>query len=151
MQGGLVLADYLIIGGFLRDYSPLAPSSAMRYTRPMVRQPRIVIPGVTHHVTQRGNNRQDVFFVDDDCRMYLSYLKKSAALYSSEVSAFCLMANHIHLVTTSTPETHSPALRPPQRQQKFHPKHPPKEGRKVPEWRASALINGYCFQLTHKE
>jgi hypothetical protein len=32
----------------------------------MPRVARIVIPGMPHHVTQRGNNRQDVFFVDDD-------------------------------------------------------------------------------------
>ena len=72
----------------------------MRYTRLMARQPRIVLPGVAHHVTQRGNNRQDVFFVDDDRRMYLSCLKESAALYGLEVFAFCLMTNHIHLVAT---------------------------------------------------
>ncbi|MCI0491876.1 MAG: transposase, partial [Planctomycetes bacterium] len=32
----------------------------------MPRVARIVIPNCPHHVTQRGNNRQDVFFVDDD-------------------------------------------------------------------------------------
>ncbi|MGC9260017.1 MAG: hypothetical protein ACP5I8_08085 [Phycisphaerae bacterium] len=32
------------------------------------RTARIVIPDVSHHVTQRGNNRQAVFFVDDDPR-----------------------------------------------------------------------------------
>ncbi|MFH0981453.1 MAG: transposase, partial [Planctomycetota bacterium] len=30
----------------------------------MPRVARIVLPGQPHHVTQRGNNRQDVFFVD---------------------------------------------------------------------------------------
>ena len=34
----------------------------------MPRSARIVIPDVPHHVTQRGNNRQDVFFTDDDRR-----------------------------------------------------------------------------------
>ena len=34
----------------------------------MPRAARAVIPGCAHHVTQRGNNRQDVFFVDDDRR-----------------------------------------------------------------------------------
>jgi len=43
----------------------------------MARQPRIGVPGAAHHVTQRGNNRQDVFFVDDDRRVYLSCLKES--------------------------------------------------------------------------
>ena len=40
----------------------------------MPRVARIVLPGVAHHVTQRGNNRQDVFFVDDDRIVYLKIL-----------------------------------------------------------------------------
>ena len=32
----------------------------------MARLPRIVIPDVPHHVTQRGNRRLPVFFGDDD-------------------------------------------------------------------------------------
>lgn len=61
------------------------------------------MPGVPHHVTQRGNNRQDVFFVEDDRLVYLMYLKESAELYGLAVSAFCLMTNHIHLM--ATPQT----------------------------------------------
>jgi REP element-mobilizing transposase RayT len=30
----------------------------------MSRQARIVLPGVAHHVTQRGNDRQDIFLSD---------------------------------------------------------------------------------------
>ena len=66
----------------------------------MARQARIVVPCVPHHVTQRRNNRQDVFFVDDDRRVYLSYLKESAARYGVAVWAYCLMTNHVHLVAT---------------------------------------------------
>ena len=66
----------------------------------MARQARFVVPGVAHHVTQRGNNRQDVFFVDEDRRVYLSYLRESAERYGLTVSAFCLMTNPIHLVAT---------------------------------------------------
>ena len=40
----------------------------------MPRTARIVIPGIPHHVTQRGNSRQAVFFVDDDRRGHLSIL-----------------------------------------------------------------------------
>ena len=35
----------------------------------MPRIARIVIPDVPYHVTQRGNNREDVFFGDDDRRL----------------------------------------------------------------------------------
>jgi putative transposase len=31
---------------------------------------------VPHHVTQRGNNRQPVFFSDDDRRFYLALLQE---------------------------------------------------------------------------
>ena len=41
----------------------------------MSRVARIVLPGQPHHVTQRGNNHQDVFFVDDDRRVYLDLLR----------------------------------------------------------------------------
>jgi len=44
----------------------------------MPRTARIVVPDVPHHITQRGNNRQDVFFVDDDRRVYLSILKEQS-------------------------------------------------------------------------
>lgn len=64
----------------------------------MPRVGRIVIPGVPHHVTQRGNNRQDVFFVDDDRRMYLSLLKYHASEHALSVLGYCLMSNHVHLL-----------------------------------------------------
>ncbi len=47
--------------------------------REMPRVARIVIPNCPHHVTQRGNNRQDVFFVDDDRVTYLGLLEESRA------------------------------------------------------------------------
>ena len=37
----------------------------------MARIARIVVPGLPHHVTQRGNRREQVFFFDDD---YLAYI-----------------------------------------------------------------------------
>jgi len=37
----------------------------------MPRRARLVLPGVAHHVTQRGNNRQQVFFSDDDRAAYV--------------------------------------------------------------------------------
>lgn len=64
----------------------------------MPRTARIAIPDVPHHITQRGNNRQDVFFVDDDRRVYLSLLKEQAEKYGLEILGWCLMTNHIHLI-----------------------------------------------------
>jgi putative transposase len=64
----------------------------------MPRIARIVIPGWPHHITQRGNNRQDVFFTDDDRRAYLRLLKDRCLAAGVEVMAYCLMTNHVHLV-----------------------------------------------------
>ncbi|MBN1816545.1 MAG: transposase, partial [Sedimentisphaerales bacterium] len=64
----------------------------------MPRQARIVAAGVPHHITQRGNNRQAVFFVEDDRRAYLSILKEQSDRYGLEILGWCLMANHIHLI-----------------------------------------------------
>ena len=64
----------------------------------MSRTARIVIPNVPHHVTQRGNNREDVFFVDDDRRAYLQLLAEHASEFRLDILAWCLMTNHVHLV-----------------------------------------------------
>ena len=45
----------------------------------MPRAGRTVVAGCAHHIVQRGNNRQDVFFVDDDRRGYLELLAEQAA------------------------------------------------------------------------
>lgn len=71
----------------------------------MPRRARIVLPGQPHHVTQRGNNRRDVFFCDQDRRIYLSLLREYCALYSLRVTGFCLMTNHIHLIATPENQT----------------------------------------------
>ena len=64
----------------------------------MPRVARIVVPGALHHVTQRGNNRQDVFFVDDDRRVYLELLRSQSTRYGFTVEGYCLMTNHVHIV-----------------------------------------------------
>ena len=46
--------------------------------RLMPRRARIVIPDCPHHVTQRGNRREDVFFTDADRRRHLELLKAYA-------------------------------------------------------------------------
>jgi putative transposase len=40
----------------------------------MARIGRIVIPGFPHHVTQRGNRRQKVFFEPSDYALYRDVL-----------------------------------------------------------------------------
>ena len=64
----------------------------------MSRQARVVFPRVPHHVTQRGNYRQDVFFEAGDRVQYLAWLTEYSKKYGLEVWAYCLMTNHIHLI-----------------------------------------------------
>ena len=64
----------------------------------MPRLPRPVFSGVPHHITQRGNRREDVFFSDDDRSAYLTWLKEYGEKYHVRILAYCLMTNHIHAV-----------------------------------------------------
>ncbi len=59
---------------------------------------RVVAAGVPHHITQRGNNRQDVFLLDDDRRFYLETLRERSQRHGVTLLGYCLMANHVHLV-----------------------------------------------------
>jgi len=64
----------------------------------MARLARVVIPGVAHHVTQRGNRRLPIFFSDDDRRTYLALLRDGCAQAGVRCLAWCLMDNHVHLI-----------------------------------------------------
>jgi putative transposase len=64
----------------------------------MARLARVVAAGVPHHVTQRGNRRQQVFFSDDDYEVYKELLSKGCAEAGVEVWAYCLMPDHVHLI-----------------------------------------------------
>lgn len=68
----------------------------------MPRLPRTVFAGVPHHITQRGNRRDDVFFTDEDRETYLSWLKEYSNKHKVEILAYCLMTNHIHLIAVPT-------------------------------------------------
>ena len=64
----------------------------------MPRLARIAIPGVLHHVTQRGNNRQDIFFADEDRSFYLECVAQYAADAALDLLGYCLMTNHVHML-----------------------------------------------------
>jgi len=64
----------------------------------MARLARVVIPGVPHHVVQRGNRRQRVFFSEADRVEYLRILKQQSDSFGLRIWAYCLMDNHVHLI-----------------------------------------------------
>lgn len=70
----------------------------------MPRLARIVIPGVPHHVTQRGNRRERTFFEDADYKRYRTILGQAARKAGAEVWAYCLMPNHVHLIVVPADE-----------------------------------------------
>jgi len=64
----------------------------------MARIARIVVPKYPHHIVQRGNRRQDVFFSDEDHLYYIELLKKSCERYGVNIWAYCLVTNHAHFI-----------------------------------------------------
>jgi putative transposase len=55
------------------------------------------VSGLPHHVTQRGNRREPVFFEADDYRFYRQLIAAAARRARTAVWAYCLMPNHVHL------------------------------------------------------
>jgi REP-associated tyrosine transposase len=70
----------------------------------MPRSARLVLPGLPHHVTQRGNRRQPTFFSDADYQLYMGLLRHWCAKSGTTVWAWCLMPNHVHLVLVPAAE-----------------------------------------------
>jgi putative transposase len=64
----------------------------------MARLPRFVLPGIPHHVTQRGNRRERTFFEDGDYQLYLDLLADAAQRAHTEIWSYCLMPNHVHVI-----------------------------------------------------
>ncbi|HPX56676.1 MAG TPA: transposase [Syntrophales bacterium] len=69
----------------------------------MARIARVIAAGYPHHVTQRGNRRQQTFFNDEDYAVYLELLSEWTRKHNVAVWAYCLMPNHVHLI--AVPET----------------------------------------------
>ncbi len=64
----------------------------------MARIARVVVPGMPHHVVQRGVRGMDVFFSDADRCSYLGFLSEYGQRFGISFLAWCLMTNHVHLV-----------------------------------------------------
>jgi putative transposase len=73
----------------------------------MARLPRVVVPGLPglpHHVTQRGNRRQRTFFGDGHYAEHRRLLSTSCRACGTQVLAYCLMPNHVHLILVPADE-----------------------------------------------
>lgn len=70
----------------------------------MARIARVVAPGFPHHITQRGNRRQQTFFSNDDYRAYLDLMAEWCDWYKVAIWAYCLMSNHVHIIAVPQDE-----------------------------------------------
>ena len=64
----------------------------------MVRALRISFEGALYHVTNRGNEKANIFVDEKDKRFYLKLLKETILLHQWICYGYCLMNNHYHLL-----------------------------------------------------
>jgi putative transposase len=68
----------------------------------MARIARVVAPGIPHHLTQRGNRRQETFLCAEDYQAYIGLMREWCGYWKVEVWAYCLMPNHAHVIAVPT-------------------------------------------------
>ena len=66
----------------------------------MPRRARLAVAGIRWHIIQWGNNRTACFYCSDDYHRYLQDLAEQARKFGCHIHAYCLMTNHVHLLTT---------------------------------------------------
>src|SRR5688572_7694518 len=71
----------------------------------MPRIPRPVFAGIPHHITQRSNRRENVFFTDGDRAAYLGWLAHYCAQFGVQVLAYCLMTTIFTLLPSRPART----------------------------------------------
>ena len=64
----------------------------------MSRLARVVVPGIPHHIIQRGNRRQNTFFKRTDYLEYIQLMSEWCGKCDVEIWAYCLMSNHVHMI-----------------------------------------------------
>jgi len=64
----------------------------------MARIARVICTGAPHHITQRGNRRQQTFIKDEDYLAYIELMTEWCRKHEVAIWAWCLMPNHVHLI-----------------------------------------------------
>lgn len=64
----------------------------------MPRLARRVLINYPHHITQRGNNKREVFLDEEDHLRYMKLFDIASQRYGLEILSYCLMPNHVHFV-----------------------------------------------------
>ena len=76
----------------------------------MARLNRLTLPGLPHHVIQRGNNRQAIFTSVADYQYLLALIDENAKKFAIDIHAYVLMSNHFHLLATPQTDTGLPHM-----------------------------------------
>jgi putative transposase len=77
----------------------------------MARPLRLEFKGAVYHLTSRGNARQKIFFSDADRELFIETLTHVISRYGWICHAYCLMANHYHLLVETPKGNLSIAMR----------------------------------------
>lgn len=64
----------------------------------MARRARVVVADCPHHITQRGNRRERIFFQTGDEQIYLDIMAEQLDRHGIICWSYCLMPNHVHFV-----------------------------------------------------
>lgn len=76
----------------------------------MARLNRLTLPGLPHHIIQRGNNRQAIFTSVSDYQYLLALIDENAKKFEVDIHAYVLMSNHFHLLATPQTDTGLPHM-----------------------------------------
>lgn len=66
----------------------------------MPRKPRFYLPDYPVHIVQRGHNKNNVFFENEDYKVYLDWLQEGSEWYEVPVHAYALLPNEIHILAS---------------------------------------------------
>ena len=64
----------------------------------MSRAWRIEYEGALYHIFSRGNRKKDIFFDNDDRRLFLSTIDDMSQRFGVQILCYVLMSNHYHLL-----------------------------------------------------
>ena len=66
----------------------------------MPRKPRFYLPDYPVHIVQRGHNKKNVFFENEDYKAYLDWLQEGSEWYEVPIHAYALLPNEIHILAS---------------------------------------------------
>ena len=69
----------------------------------MTRPLRIEYPDAWYHVMNGARKGQEAFATVEDCNSFIDIIKDAAEIFNMKIAAYCLMANHYHLLV-QTPD-----------------------------------------------